>query len=40
MTDADAEVFDAAVGTWLMNLAGFARRPGQPGPARRTARGR
>jgi predicted transposase YbfD/YdcC len=24
LTDADPEVFDAAVGTWLMNLAGFA----------------
>jgi predicted transposase YbfD/YdcC len=23
LTDADAEAFDAAVGTWLMNLAGF-----------------
>ncbi len=25
LTDADAEAFDAAVGTWLMNLAGYTR---------------
>ena len=24
LTDADPEMFDAVVGTWLMNLAGFA----------------
>jgi hypothetical protein len=24
LTDADPEMFDAAVGTWLMNVAGFA----------------
>jgi hypothetical protein len=41
LTDADAEAFDAAVGTWLMNLAGFTRRPRPAAiPVRRTARGR
>ena len=41
LTDADAEAFDAAVGTWLMNLAGFTA-PAAAGrmPARRTARRR
>jgi hypothetical protein len=41
LTDADAEAFDVAVGTWLMNLAGSPPRPRPAGiPARRTARGR
>jgi predicted transposase YbfD/YdcC len=34
LTDADAEAFDVAVGTWLMNLAGFTRPAtaiGEPG---------
>ena len=32
LTDADAGAFDAAVGTWLMNLAGFTA-PATAGPA-------
>ena len=31
LTDADAGAFDVAVGTWLMNLAGFSR-PGHSRP--------
>jgi hypothetical protein len=31
LTDADAEAFDEAVGTWLMNLAGSPPGHGQPG---------
>jgi hypothetical protein len=34
LTDADTEAFDAAVGTWLMNLAGFTT----PATASRDAR--
>ena len=41
LTDADAEAFDVAVGTWLMNLAGSPCRPRPAGSlARGTARGR
>ena len=38
LADAGAEAFDVAVGTWLMNLAGFTTPA--TAPARRTARGR
>jgi predicted transposase YbfD/YdcC len=31
LTDADTEAFDAAVGTWLMNLAGFTTRAAASG---------
>ena len=34
LTDADAGAFDVAVGTWLMNLAGFTARP-RPAGCRR-----
>jgi hypothetical protein len=39
LTDADAGAFDVAVGTWLMNLAGFTATPPRPAgmPAMRTA---
>ena len=41
LTDADAGAFDAAVGTWLMSLAGFTAPPAAGRmPARRTARRR
>jgi hypothetical protein len=34
LTDADPEIFDAAVGAWLMNMARFARQPRRDTPGR------